>query len=146
MFVDFFATQNYHGLQLVGLRWSSKIGSDFRYYSKPNPYVPIRSDSNTFWMGLFLCISFWVMILLVALFAARPLVILTALVGTALQVLNFVMFVKAHRMAKIAAELAVKRQLELADTVTFELVRETELGANRPEDKVGPDEPGGEVV
>jgi hypothetical protein len=51
------------------------------------------------------------------------------------------MFVKAHRVVKIAAELAVKRQLALADRATFELVQDREFG-----EMVGPDEVSDEVM
>jgi hypothetical protein len=125
LFVDFWFTQNIHGLQLVGLRWWYEFGSGFQYYSKPDPFVPLIGASNIFWMGFFVFTVIWIFTFVVSIFTSGFLIALNALLAVALQILNLSMFMRAHRTAKAVAERAALNILQ-GESINFELVREDE--------------------
>jgi hypothetical protein len=129
--LDFWVTQNVHGLQLVGLRWS--VGSEgFTFYSRPDPFIPRESDGNAFWMGFLGFAVLWLIAFAVALFTSGFFYALNGIFGAFLQLLNFLMFMRAHGEAKAARDLVARQQAEAAEGVTFELVRDDDGRASAP--------------
>jgi hypothetical protein len=121
--LDFWVTQNIHGLQLVGLRWF--MGSEgFAFYSRPDPFIPQKSDGNAFWMGFFAFVILWLIAFVVALFSTSFFYAINGLFGAFLQFLNFLMFMRAHADAKAQRDLVARQQAEAAEGVTFELVHD----------------------
>lgn len=120
---DYWFNQNIHGLQLVGLRWWIEIGHGFNYYSKPDPFVPLVSNSNAFWLGFFISIFVWIITAVVTLFTHGLFISVIAVIGAILSCINLYMFVKAHKQAKIDAEHACLTMLQ-DENINFELVKE----------------------
>ncbi|OHT12429.1 hypothetical protein TRFO_17691 [Tritrichomonas foetus] len=119
--IEFVAIKNISGLQLVGLNWSIDFKSfKFTYYSKPEPFVPVLSQSNFFWMSFFGVLIVWGYFFIHDIFTAPASEMIGSFFGLFLEILNFMCFTRAHGLAKSAAEKAVLSSIQ--EGVQFELV------------------------
>ena len=121
IFFSFWFIKSINGLQLIGLSWSINPTSGFSYYSKPDPYVPKYNESNAFWLGFFIMMVFWVISFVISLFGKSYLYLLLCIFGFSGQLINLLMFMRAHKEKKIAAEHAALEILQ-GEKVNFELV------------------------
>jgi hypothetical protein len=122
--VDFWCTQTIHGFELVGLSWSVRIGIGFASVSKPDPFVPNTSDSNAFWMSFFVFIILWAVTFLIALFTSGAARAINAGIAAALQILNLLMFMRAHRATRSARDQLAWQQAEEVEGIDFRLMQE----------------------
>lgn len=132
LFIEFMFIKYVSGFNLVGLKWSIDLSSmSFRWYSKPEPFVPILSNTNFFWMSFFIFLVIWLICFFIAFFTSTKIKAITSLTGFICEGVNFYMFSKAHNYAKKQVEKAVLNSIQ--DDVHFDFVPETDLEINYKE-------------
>lgn len=134
---DYWFSQNVHGPNMIGLRWWIQLNNGFQYYSKPDPFVPSVSDSNVFWVGFFVAIVVWIITSIVTVFTHGFFIAIISVIAAVFNIVNVTMFIKARKLAKIAAEHACLTILQ-DETINFELVKDDlddKVPSSSPEEK-----------
>jgi hypothetical protein len=119
--VNFFVMKHISGYQLLGLRWLVSLpGCSLSVLSRPEPFVPLLSQSNLFWLGFICSIAVWFVCFVVNVLG--PFFQKVAVSGTSclLETVNLICFAKSHRESKHRTEVAVLNSLK--DGVHFDLV------------------------
>lgn len=108
--VNFILCQQYFGRQLVGLSWKinpvGTIHSLYTYEIEPDPFVPTKVNSNTFWIFMTGSPFCWLIAALLILFSSRGwlatiIIIFIFLAST----INLAVFFRVQRIAtKMSAE------------------------------------------
>lgn len=127
LLIEFWMTKNVSGLQLVGLKWEVDITKclKFSYFSKPDPFVPKVSSSNTFWMSHFAFLIIWVISIVIFFITHVYKYVPIGVIGALLNTINLKMFLKANDKHKLDSEQAALAILKDND-VHFNLVKEDE--------------------
>ena len=101
-FIEFFLDKNIFSFQLVGLQWEFSLNEDnfFTFFSRPPPFIPLSIPSNTFWIFLFFSIIFWFLIFIFQIFFKNFYLILNFFFSFFLNLLNLILFAKAHNLSK----------------------------------------------
>lgn len=124
---EFYMVQSRCGLDLIGIKWYIEPGNDgslLQFYAKPAPYVPNYQLSNIFWIGFIAATILWVVILFIDLFQRNIFYFGLASFGLAIQVCNFLLFMKAQATTqKAAANIA---RAGILNDIKFDLVDEND--------------------
>lgn len=119
--VAFLVEKNICGLQLVGLKWSFDFHSmSFVFYSKPEPFIPSKSLSNSFWGGTMGACFFWVVAFFISILMRMTSRGQLAFVCLAFEVVNFVLFARAHSDGRQLFEQTALKSIN--EGAEFELV------------------------
>ncbi|EAY07876.1 hypothetical protein TVAG_142300 [Trichomonas vaginalis G3] len=139
---DFWLTKNVCGMQLIGLRWYFEFQANgklaLNFYSKPDPFVPTEQDSNTFWMLFITEIIAWAVIAVVELFLRSLLLFLNSTIIMLIQLFNFLLYVKVHKLAKEAMEREVLHQIQ-GEAVSFPMAKSDYSEEETVDEPVDPD-------
>ena len=104
IYMDFFTTKNIGGPELVGLGWfiSTEIESNslIQFVTKPFPFVPNPTNSNMFWGIFLISCEMWVFFTSYSIIQRSFYYFFLALVGLINQLLNIILFMKAHNLLK----------------------------------------------
>lgn len=101
--LDFWTVKNVSGRLLVGLRWSNFVEDDgtsrwhFQSFEEGRFIHP--TDSNIFWLGLFVPAGVWVLLAFGAILTFKLMWMLLILVALSLNMINVVGYVKCKRGA-----------------------------------------------
>lgn len=129
LFVEFVFIKYIGGFNLVGLKWSIDLSSfGFQWYSKPESFVPLQSNTNFFWMSFFTFLVIWLICFFIAFFSFTKIKAVISLVGFICEGVNLYMFSKALNYSKKQVEKAALDSMQVE--VHFDLVPENDLEAN----------------
>ena len=109
-FANVYLCQRVIGRVLVGLSWKFDQENVLSFEIVPDPFVPTRLNSNSFWIGLCFSTGFWVIVTLSLIIKgdlwAIPVLILVLICG-----FNLFAFMKAQKMASRQSVEAVRQVL-----------------------------------
>lgn len=138
--INFWLTENIFGMLLIGLRWyfhweSDMDGFKFKFYSKPDPFVPLTLDIVVFWYIFFAVIILWSILTLIEFAKKQMDRTLLGLILFFSELFNLLMFGKAFNLAKEAHQRSVLQQIQ-DEVVSFPMAQSGDYEEESTADQV----------
>lgn len=144
--LEFIYIKDHLSIQLIGLRFSfaateeeigqkdqesinmqSNINNNgiIHFYSKPAPFVPQTTLSNSFWIGYFLSIIIFIFSGIYCFFKRKFALFFLAIIEAFVQIVTTSLFIAAHEMKRNEENMIVRNSYD-DEKVEFQLVGDEE--------------------